>query len=248
MKRTPSEEAQRVFGAQLDLWGVFLNQESLEDLGFYTEELAAYDRANVVGTRERERLWLDHVLDSLSCLLYEPLGRVSSLIDIGSGGGMPGVPLHLASKPEKTCLLESTGKKAEFLRHLCSHLPLGGVEVAQGRAEDLGHDPGYREAFEAVTVRAVASLDVISEYCLPFLSRGGVMVAMKGRLEDGEWKAGKRAASILGASLERVIPVPFVQEREYRERNLVVVRKVEHTPEGYPRGAGTPRKKPLGAF
>lgn len=247
MKLDLDKESTRVFERQLSLWEVTLGADRTKSLEAYARELGAYDKSNVVGTRDLNRLWFDHILDSLSCLLCKPISRASSLIDIGSGGGVPGVPLHLAISPARTCLLESTGKKAEFLRYVSSRIPLDGLEVAGVRAEELGHSLKYRDSFEAATVRAVASLPVISEYCLPFLGSGGVMVAMKGPLEAKELDAGQKAAEALGGALEQVIQVPFSEEIEYKDRNLVVVRKTRPTPERYPRAAGTPRKKPLGS-
>jgi 16S rRNA (guanine527-N7)-methyltransferase len=159
---------------------------------------------------------------------------------------MPGIPLHLIQSFQSTCLVEATGKKADFLRHVSNRLGLDGLVVANYRAEDLARNTGYRESFDAVTVRAVASFDVISEYCLPFLAPGGCMIAMKGRVDHDERRAGERAAEMLGGELEAVIRVPFIQEIEQKERHLIVLRKVDPTPESYPRGIGVPRKSPLG--
>jgi 16S rRNA (guanine527-N7)-methyltransferase len=234
-----------VFEDQLGQWGVTLGQSEIEALIRYSNELAAYEKANVVGTRDLERIWLDHILDSLSCLLYRPLTTVSNLIDVGSGGGMPGIPLHLTLDLRRTCLLESTGKKAKFLRHVSESMSLDGVEVANARAEELGRRPGYRDSYGAAAVRAVASLSVICEYCLPFLEPGGAMVAMKGSLGAEERTVGEKAAQVLGGELDTVIRVPFSADREHKERHLVIVRKTGPTPESYPRPTGTPHKRPL---
>lgn len=242
-----SSKGLRIFEEQLLFWEIYLGSAEIEGLGLYAAELAAYERANVVGTRDIERLWLEQILDSLSCLLCPSLSQASSLVDVGSGGGMPGIPLHLIERFQSTCLVEATGKKADFLRHASGRLRLDGLAVANYRAEDLARKPDYREAFEAVTVRAVAPLNVISEYCLPFLAPGGRMIAMKGRVDNDERKTGERAAKVLGGELETVIRVPFIQEIEQKERHLIVLRKVGHTPNLYPRSTGVPRKSPLGA-
>lgn len=247
MKQEFSERLMEVFEGQLRLWGLDFGQGRRESLAAYAEELAEYDRANVIGTRELDRIWLDHVLDSLSCLLCEPLRKAGSLVDVGSGGGMPGLPLHLAVGFPRICLLESTGKKAEFLRHVAFRLASEEVEIVNHRAEEIGQRPGYRTSFEAATVRAVAPLAVISEYCLPLLSPQGVMVAMKGGVDSREYREGVKAASMLGGELEETIQVPFAPGMESKERNLVVIRKVRPTPERYPRNVGVPRKSPLGS-
>lgn len=246
MKPVISSEGLRAFEKQLLFWEISLRGPALEALGLYVSELATYKKANVVGTKDAERLWLGQVLDSLSCLLCPSLSQASSLVDVGSGGGMPGIPLHLVQRFQSICLVESTGKKADFLRHISSRLGLDDLAVANYRAEDLARKAGYRGFFEAVTVRAVASLDVISEYCLPFLAPDGRMIAMKGRVDHDELKAGERAAEMLGGELEAVIRVPFIQEIEQKERHLIVLRKTGPTPDFYPRGVGVPRKSPLG--
>jgi 16S rRNA (guanine527-N7)-methyltransferase len=246
VKLDVSPESLRTFKKQLLFWEISLGELELEALGLYASELATYEKANVVGTRDIESLWLEQILDSLSCLLCASLSEASSLADIGSGGGMPGIPLHLVQRFQSTCLVEATGKKADFLRHVSGRLGLDGLAVANYRAEDLARKSGYRGYFEAVTVRAVAPLDVISEYCLPFLVPGGFMIAMKGQVDNDELKAGERAAKMLGGELEAVIRVPFIQEIEQKERHLIVLRKVGPTPDFYPRGVGIPRKSPLG--
>lgn len=232
---------------QLRLWGISFDLEVWGLLGLYVRELASYEKANVVGTQGVNELWLEHIIDSLSCLLYEPLWRASNLVDVGAGGGMPGIPIHLVVGFERACLLESASKKAEFLRHVSSCLAISGLEVANHRVEELGQVSGYRASFEAATVRAVAPLDVISEYCLPLLVPGGIMLAMKGRINSEELKAGKRAANILGGELVKIIQVPFSLQVQSKDRNLIIIEKTSSTPKRYPRKTGTPRKKPLGA-
>lgn len=231
---------------QLQVWEVSLHDEQREKLGTYAGLLSSYQRANVVGTRELDRLWTEHLLDSLSCLLHPTLGKAQSLIDVGSGGGLPGIPLHVALGLQRLCLLESTGKKVEFLRYAARELGLEGAEAVDGRAEEVGRERGYRGKFDIVTVRAVAPLDVILEYGMPFLRKGGDFLAMKGDLKQGELDSGKRAAIALGGELQEVIEIPFSEEIRHKERRLVVVRKTGETPKGYPRRIGTPRKAPLG--
>jgi len=242
-----SEGSNEAFLAQLEYWGVSLAGDGLETLASYAGWLASYEKANVVGTRDMERLWLEHVLDSLSCLLCEPLRSAQSLVDVGSGGGMPGIPLHIVLGFRRACLLEATGKKADFLDQASSGLRLEGLEIVNARAEELGSSEGYRERFEAATVRAVAPLPVISEYCLPLLAPGGAMIAMKARLDADELRAGEEAAEILGGELEEVLEVPFSPHVEPRDRRLILIRKVSGTPNRYPRRPGVPGKSPLGS-
>lgn len=215
-------------------------------LGVYAETLASYEKANVVGTRDVQRLWQEHLLDSLSCLLCDSVREGETLIDVGSGAGLPGIPLHAALSFRRLCLLEATSKKAEFMRHALEGLGLSNAEVVDARAEDTAIDSSYREAFEVATARALAPLAVISEYCLPFVERGGVFVAMKGDVAGEELASGEAAAKELGGEIEEILRVPFVHGMEQKGRSLVVVRKVRETPGAYPRKVGIPKKEPLG--
>ena len=227
-------------------WGVEVSGIHRQALLEYAERLSGYEKANVIGTREVEEILLDHVLDSLSCLLFRPLVEAGSLIDVGSGGGLPGIPLGVLNPEMNTTLLEATGKKAEFLRYVTESLGLGNTRVLGDRAESVGVSKGNRGNYDIAAIRAVAGLNVNCEYCVPLLREGGYMISMKGRLDKSEVAAGERAANLLGAELSEIIPVSFLPELPAKERNLIVVRKVAATPERYPRKNGVPKKSPLG--
>lgn len=232
---------------QVESWGVRVSAPQKEILLGYARELATYDKANVIGTREVGGILLDHVLDSLSCLIFAPLSQSGSLVDVGSGGGLPGVPIKILCPQMDITLLEATGKKAHFLRHVVERLRLEGVEIVNGRAETVGRLPGHRGAYDVATVRAVAALDVIFEYCVPLVKTGGYVISMKGLLDAREVEAGEKAALALGAEICEVVKVPFLPEIPGKQRNLVILRKLAETPEHYPRKNGVPRKTPLGA-
>ena len=189
---------------------------------------------------------LEHVLDSLSCLLFEPVGEAELLADVGSGGGLPGLPIKLAAPRVAVTLIEATARKARFLRRAVEALAVDGVEVVNRRAEEVGRAREHRGVYDVTTARAVARLAVVAEYCVPLLRVGGHAVLMKGRLEGGEVSEGERAAEKLGAEVSEVIRVPRLPEIGEKHRSLVVVRKVGETPDGYPRSVGTPARKPLG--
>lgn len=216
-------------------------------LSEYARLLADYDRANVIGVREFERVLLDHVLDSLSCLLSEPLGRARSLIDVGSGGGLPGIPLGLALPNLKVVLAESTGKKASFLSAAAQTLRLTNALVKNERIEALAHQAEHRGMYDVATARAVARLSVVAEYCVPCVRVGGSVVSMKGRLQEEELAEGRRAAAALGAEISDVMRVPLLPEVGRNEHRLVIMQKVRPTPARYPRAPGRAAKRPLGA-
>ena len=238
--------ARDVFRSQVDAWGLSLRPDADERLYEYAHLLCSYDRANVIGTKDIDRVLLGHVLDSLSCLLFPTLVRASRISDVGSGGGLPGIPLAIALPEASFTLLEATGKKAQFLQYAVQFLDLPRVEVVNARVEEAAREPGRRAAHDVCTVRAVASLPVLAEYCLPLLEVGGNMVAMKGHVSEEEYADGERAAGLLGGSLLQTIDVPLLPEIEQKARRLVVLQKTAETPAGYPRRVGVPAKNPLG--
>src|SRR5918997_775966 len=225
----------RLLEEQLATWGLRLGPGRREHLLEYARLLASYDRANVIGTRDLDGILLSHVLDSLSCFLYEPLLRAGRLADVGSGGGLPGIPIKIMKPDLMATLVEATGKKASFLRCALDSLGLDGVEVANTRVEDLGRARAYRGAYEIVTSRAVARLSVVAEYCVPLLESGGWAIAMKGRLEQVELSEGRRAVDTLGARVAGITKVPMLSEVGEKERNLVILEKIRETPARYPR-------------
>ncbi len=208
--------------------------------------LATYDRSNVIGTKDYRRIVLHHVTDSLSCLLFRPLFHARRLADVGSGGGLPGIPLSIMRPGLEMTLVESVGKKSSFLNYAIGALSLEGLTVANARVEDLARDTRHRGSYDVATTRAVAPLAAIAEYCVPLLRVGGHAVAMKARLADAELSDGQRAAALLGAKISERVPVSFLADIGDRERQLVIIEKVRETPTRYPRKPGTPTKSPLG--
>ncbi len=231
---------------QAAAWGLRLDDKRLARLEAYARLLAEYEEANVIGTRDFGRILLDHVLDSLSCFLFRPLADAGRLADVGSGGGLPGIPIKICARDMGVTLIESTGKKARFLRRVVDELSLTGTEVAGARVEEASRMAEHRGMYDVATARAVARLSVLAEYCVPLLKVGGRVVSMKGWLPDEELSEGERAAEKLGAKVSEHIRVPHLPEVGEKERRLVVIQKVRKTPEKYPRNVGVPAKKPLG--
>lgn len=231
---------------QADLWGVELGGEEVGSLMRYARHLAGYREANIIGARQFDTVLLDHVLDALSCFLFEPLGEAARLADIGSGGGLPGVPVSIARPRTSVALVEATGKKARFLKGAVGTLGLARVAVINARAEEVGRERGHRGGYDVATARALARLAVVAEYCVPLLRVGGHVISMKGRLDMGELAEGRKAARTLGAEVEEVIRVPLLPEVGEKERHLVILRKTRDTPRAYPRGVGVPARQPLG--
>jgi 16S rRNA (guanine527-N7)-methyltransferase len=231
---------------QAAAWGLSLDPGPLARLEGYARVLRDYEEANVIGTRDLRGVILDHVLDSLSCFLFEPLGAARSLVDVGTGGGLPGVPIKIVEPEIRTTLVEATAKKARFLRRVVERLSLEDVKVENARVEEIARTDAHRGVYDVATARAVARLSVVAEYCVPLLRVGGHLISMKGRLEDEEIAEGERAAQKLGARFSQLIPVPRLPELEKKERCLVILEKTEETPREYPRNVGVPAKRPLG--
>jgi 16S rRNA (guanine527-N7)-methyltransferase len=230
--------------------GLRLSDKQLAAFQLYYEELVAWNQKfNLTAITEYEQVQVRHFLDSLSCLLAEEVRRAlarpdARAIDVGSGAGFPGIPLKLVCPGLQLTLLEATGKKVTFLEHIVARLGLQRVTAVHARAEELGHDPAQREAYDLALARAVADLPALVEYALPFCKPGGWFVAQKGETGAAEaWKAGK-ALELLGGELRRVLHIELSGLPE--DRSLVVVAKVSPTPAAYPRRPGIPTKRPLG--
>lgn len=225
-------------------WGLALNdvQRALFDL--YADELLAWNsHTNLTAIRSRDEVYVRHFLDSL--VLARHWGDPpTSLVDIGSGAGFPGLPLKILRPQLQLVLLDSVAKKTAFLNHVVQRLGLGGVRVFTGRAEELGRGPRDREHHDLVVARAVADLRVLAEYGLPLLRVGGRLLAPKGATAADEARAAEAAVRALGGVVAAIEPVelPGVEARA-----LVIVQKVAPTDGRYPRAVGLPARKPLGS-
>ena len=226
--------------------GIQLTPLQLDQFEIYFRELADWNqRMNLTSVVGYEEVQVKHFLDSLTVVLAVPggLAGLESVIDVGAGPGFPGLPLKLVSPELRLALVESIGKKADFLRHLVATLGLSGVEVHTGRAERLSHQPELREAFDLVVTRGLARLSVLAEYTLPFCCLGGMMVALKHGGIDAELAGAAHALDVLGGRLGMVKPVEVTGLTD--NRIVVAVNKIGATPDRFPRRPGIPAKRPL---
>jgi 16S rRNA (guanine527-N7)-methyltransferase len=227
------------------LLGLRLTRAQVEALEWYSGELLAWNqRFNLTAITDREGIAVKHFLDSLTCLLVMRPPARGRVVDVGSGAGFPGLPLMIAQPEIRLTLVEATGKKAEFCRHVVRSLRLDAVEVIHARAEEVGHMPGHRQAYDWAVARAVASMPVLVEYLLPFLRLGGRAVVQKGESGPAEVQASEEALRLLGGQVRQLVSVelPGVAEARY----LIEVEKTAGTPAQYPRRPGIPAKRPLG--
>lgn len=224
-----------------------LQPQQIEQFHVYYQELIDWNqRINLTSITDFKEVQLKHFLDSLTVILAikQPIASKNlSLIDVGSGAGFPGLPLKIAFPNINLVLLEATAKKAAFLHHLAQKLNLDDVEVLVGRAEEIAHRAQYRQRFEVVLSRAVATLPAIAELTLPFCAfKGRTIIQKKGDIEDELSKA-TRAIEILGGSQPELKKVKLPEFTD--DRYLVIIDKISLTPAKYPRRPGIPAKRPI---
>lgn len=222
--------------------GIVFDEGDVERLGLYLAMLLdANTRFNLTAITDPAAAWQRHILDALTLvpmLADLPEGDGAKVIDVGTGGGVPGVPLAIVMPGVHVTLLEATGKKCAFLRDVVKTLGLKNCTVLDGRAERIGQNPHHRERYDAAVARAVGALAIIAELCVPLVKQGGVMLAIKGAKADEEVEAARAAIGLLGARHEQTINTPTGR--------VVVLSKQSKTPRDYPRRDGEPARAPLG--
>ena len=196
---------------------------------------------NLTAITQPEEVLTKHFIDSLTILKYCKEGE--SIIDVGTGAGFPGIPLNLSNKNLNIMLIDSLNKRVQFLEKVIKELKLDNIKAIHTRAEDMAKQKEYREQFDIATSRAVASLNVLLEYLLPFVKVGGKCICMKGSNIKEEINSSKKALEILGGKIEKIeeITLPNTDMK----RNIIIVKKVKGTPSKYPRKAGIPSKNPI---
>jgi 16S rRNA (guanine527-N7)-methyltransferase len=228
-------------------FGIELSQIQMEQFRLYHARMVEWNEMmSLTRIIEWDHVVGRHFLDSLSLITALPpetLRPDATLLDVGSGAGLPGVPLKIVFPDVKVTLLEVTRKKALFLEQVVGELGLPGLDVRTGRAETLAHEPDLREAFDAVVARAVAKLNVLVELMAGFCRVGGVVLAQKGTAPQDEVRVASAAVETMGVEVVEVREVEF--DGSDGPRSLVVLNKTRPTPKGYPRRPGMPFKRPL---
>jgi len=228
-------------------FGIELSAAQLDAFATYLSTLLEWNRRiNLTSITDPAEIAALHLLDSLTCLFaYRPDAN-ACVIDVGSGAGLPGIPVAIARPDLRVTLLECTRKKCRFLEHMIARAPLPQVSVDCRRAEDAGRDQATRETFDIAMTRAVAEVAVATELCLPLVKVGGAVLIMKGPQAQEEIARGVKAIATLGGELESARPFALPTPTGAAARVIVVLRKVHPTPEKYPRPPGIPAKRPLG--
>ena len=234
----------RVFQEGLKELGLQLSEQQMLQFQTYYEMLVSWNASmNLTAITEFEDVLKKHFLDSLSLVKAGKDLKDQKIIDVGTGAGFPGIPLKIAFPQLKVVLLDSLKKRVGFLQAVIDELQLKECSAVHGRAEDFGKDPAYRQNFDLCLSRAVANLSSLSEYCIPFVRKGGYFISYKSGNIQEEAAAAQNAIGILGGFSEKIYS--FTLPGSDAERSFVIIRKDKDTPKKYPRKAGTPAKQPL---
>lgn len=220
--------------------GLELTEKQYNHFVIYSKFLIEYnEKINLTAITDSGEIWVKHFLDSVFPLKFADIPENASLIDVGTGAGFPSVPMAIYRNDLNITMLDSLQKRIDFLQQLAVKTGLSTWNCIHGRAEEIGRDIDFREKFDAATARAVASLPVLCEYCIPFVKVGGIFIALKGPNESSS--DAESAISELGGIVEKEICYDLCGD----ERKLIVVRKVSQTPTKYPRRSKRIQQFPL---
>lgn len=232
------------FEKDLEVLGIKLNEKQIKQFLTYYEMLVEWNSfMNLTAITEFEDVMKKHFIDSISLIKAYDISKPVNVIDVGTGAGFPGLALKIAYPNLKITLLDSLNKRIQFLNEVIQKLQLEEITTIHGRAEDYSKREEYREKFDLCVSRAVANLSTLSEYCLPYVKKGGYFVSYKSEKVLEEIIIAEHAIKILGGIIDR--QVEFYLPKSDIYRNLFVIKKVENTPKKYPRKAGLPSKEPL---
>ncbi|MGF0040228.1 16S rRNA (guanine(527)-N(7))-methyltransferase RsmG [Peptoniphilaceae bacterium SGI.131] len=224
--------------------GFKLSKEQESKFSSYYRLISEWnERTDITNIVEEKDVYIKHFLDSLLLHKSSLIKNESKLIDIGTGGGFPGIPLKLLDESLEVTLLDSLNKRIKFLNCVVEDLNLNRVYPIHARAEEYARDKDYREQYDIATSRAVADMRTLVEYCLAYVKPGGYFIAMKGPNFKEEVESAKNAIDIMGGRLENIITYSLPEA--YGDRSLIIIKKIKRTPGKYPRGQGKPRSNPL---
>ena len=225
---------------QFDQYDMSLSEKQYEDFQIYTDMLVEWnEKINLTAITDKTGISIKHILDSILVFKYADISENSSYIDVGTGAGFPGIPMKIYRNDLDCTLLDSLNKRINFLNEVSANLNLS-MNCIHSRAEDGGKNIDLREKFDVSVARAVASLPVLCEYCMPFVKVGGKFIAMKGPNES--YKDAFTAYRTMGGEISDV--------KEYilpgdEKRQIIIINKIKETPQKYPRNSGQISKKPL---
>ena len=241
------DELKQRFCQAADDYGLSLTDKQVEQFARYGSLLLSWnEKMNLTAITDPNEVAVKHFIDAASVWRADWFtGEVHRVIDVGTGAGFPGIPLKILHPSLDVTLLDALQKRVRFLETVIDDLGLTGITALHARAEEAARQKAYRAQFDAAVSRAVAPLSVLAEYTLPFLRVGGFLAAQKGAKYRAEAQEGAKAIALLGGAVPVIAPVKLPGLDDVRA--VLYVKKTSPTPGGYPRKAGIPKKKPLGA-
>ncbi len=226
----------------LDKNNIFYTEKQIKQFEQYMIGILEWnEKVNLTAIKDREEFIKKHYIDSLLCYNMKEYQESSKIIDVGTGGGFPGIPLAIINPNKEFILMDSLNKRLKIIEELAEKCEIKNIKVLHGRAEDIGQNKKFREKFDLVISRAVARTNILSELAIPLVKENGYFLAYKGPSIEEELENSKNAINKLGGMIKKI------ENIEYKEfqHNIVVIKKIGQTPKKYPRQAGTPSKKPL---
>ena len=221
-------------------YGIDISESMAEQFDKYFNQLVETNKVmNLTAITEEREVLLKHFLDS--ALPYDQIKQNASVIDVGAGAGFPSIPLKIVRPDIKLTMIDSLNKRINFLKDIAELLSLKDVKIEHSRAEDFAKE--NREKFDIATARAVAELNTLVEYLLPFVKVGGICLIYKSSKLDEEMASAEKAIKVLGGQIE-CIKKYYIDEID-AERNVLIVKKISKTPIGYPRDKNKPRTNPI---
>ncbi len=220
------------------------NEQKYEQFISYKNLIQEWNqKINLTAIDEDEEIIKKHFIDSIKVFKCDKVKKANRILDVGTGGGFPGIPMKIVNPHAEMVLLDSLNKRIKFLKEVINDIKLENIDAIHGRAEDYAQQKEYRENFDVVVSRAVANMTALSEFCIPYVKVGGYFVAMKGPSIEEELEEAKKAIAILGGTIEKVENVTI--EGSDLNHNLVIIKKVKKTSPKYPRKAGMVTKSPV---
>ena len=225
-------------------YGINLSATQMEQYNRYFELLVEWnEKINLTAITEPKEVAIKHMIDSITAYDENLFKDGTTVIDVGTGAGFPGLPLKIFCPEIKLTLMDSLNKRIKFLQTVVEELGLKDVECVHARAEEGARNKKYRESFDIAVSRAVARLPILCEYCLPFVKKGGYFIALKGMQYHDEADEAVKAIKVMGGSHTDIRPVKLPELDD--KRAVITITKTMPTPKAYPRKAGTPTKNPI---
>ena len=225
-------------------YGINLSDTQMEQYNRYFELLVEWnEKINLTAITEPKEVAIKHMIDSITAYDENLFKDGTTVIDVGTGAGFPGLPLKIFCPEIKLTLMDSLNKRIKFLQTVVEELGLKDVECVHARAEEGARNKKYRESFDIAVSRAVARLPILCEYCLPFVKKGGHFIALKGMQYNDEADEATKAIKVMGGSKTEIRPVKLPELDD--KRAVITITKTMPTPKAYPRKAGTPTKNPI---